>query len=108
MGADSATGRRVAIVTGGSRGIGRGVVEELAGAGLAVVVGYGANRAEAKETLAAAEAKGAAESVRTAQATWSRASHRRRTSSMRLTPWPILRTRPSSRARQSRRGTAAS
>jgi 3-oxoacyl-[acyl-carrier protein] reductase len=60
MGADSATGRRVAIVTGGSRGIGRGVVEELAGAGLAVVVGYGANRAEAKETLAAAEAKGAA------------------------------------------------
>jgi 3-oxoacyl-[acyl-carrier protein] reductase len=50
---------RVAIVTGGSRGIGRRVVAELAGAGLAVVVGYAARHAEAKEVVAAAEAKGA-------------------------------------------------
>jgi 3-oxoacyl-[acyl-carrier protein] reductase len=55
----AATGPRVAIVTGGSRGIGRGVVEELAGDGVALVVGYAANRAEAKEAVAAAEAKGA-------------------------------------------------
>jgi 3-oxoacyl-[acyl-carrier protein] reductase len=59
MAEGTATGPRVAIVTGGSRGIGRSVVEELAGEGLAVVVGYAANRAEAKETVAAAEAKGA-------------------------------------------------
>jgi 3-oxoacyl-[acyl-carrier protein] reductase len=52
-------GPRVAIVTGGSRGIGRRVVEELAGAGFAVVVGYTANHDEAKEAVAAAEAKGA-------------------------------------------------
>jgi 3-oxoacyl-[acyl-carrier protein] reductase len=55
----AATGRRVAIVTGGSRGIGRSVVEELASEDLAVVVGYAASQAEAKETVAAAEAKGA-------------------------------------------------
>jgi NAD(P)-dependent dehydrogenase (short-subunit alcohol dehydrogenase family) len=35
------------------------VVEELAGEGIALVVGYAANRAEAKEAVAAAEAKGA-------------------------------------------------
>jgi len=52
-------GPRVAIVTGGSRGIGRSVVEELAGAGLAVVVGYASRHAEAKEAVAAAEASGA-------------------------------------------------
>jgi len=46
-------------VTGGSRGIGRSVVEELAGEGLAVVVGYASRHAEAKEAVAAAEAKGA-------------------------------------------------
>jgi 3-oxoacyl-[acyl-carrier protein] reductase len=55
----TAAGSRVAIVTGGSRGIGRSVVEELAGAGHAVVVGYAANHAEAKDTVAAAEGKGA-------------------------------------------------
>jgi len=59
MGENAATGPRVAIVTGGSRGIGRSVVEELAGDGLAVVVGYAANHAEATVTVAAAEAKGA-------------------------------------------------
>jgi 3-oxoacyl-[acyl-carrier protein] reductase len=46
-------------VTGGSRGIGRSVVEELAGEGLAVVVGYASNYAKAEEAVAAAAAKGA-------------------------------------------------
>ena len=55
---NSTTGQRVAIVTGGSRGIGRGLVEEFAAAGLAVVVGYGSSHAEAKESVASAEAKG--------------------------------------------------
>jgi 3-oxoacyl-[acyl-carrier protein] reductase len=59
MADNTGTQSRVAIVTGGSRGIGRSVVEELAGDGLAVVVGYASNHAEAKEAVAAAEAKGA-------------------------------------------------
>ncbi|GAA3079871.1 SDR family oxidoreductase [Streptosporangium carneum] len=41
------TSARVAIVTGGSRGIGRQVVERLAADGHAVVVNYGGNRPEA-------------------------------------------------------------
>jgi 3-oxoacyl-[acyl-carrier protein] reductase len=44
---------RVAIVTGGSRGIGRQSVERLARDGVAVVVGYAANRAEADAAVAA-------------------------------------------------------
>lgn len=40
-------GSRVAIVTGGSRGIGRGVVRRLAAQGYSIVVGYVSNAEEA-------------------------------------------------------------
>lgn len=45
--------RRVALVTGGSRGIGRAIVEGLARDGLFVVINYQSNQAAAEETLAA-------------------------------------------------------
>jgi 3-oxoacyl-[acyl-carrier protein] reductase len=48
----------IAIVTGGSRGIGRSVVQRLARDGLSIVVGYGSNLAEANSAVAAAEATG--------------------------------------------------
>jgi 3-oxoacyl-[acyl-carrier protein] reductase len=50
---------RVAVVTGGSRGIGRSVVQRLAADGFSVVVGYGSNHAEARAAVAEAEASGA-------------------------------------------------
>jgi 3-oxoacyl-[acyl-carrier protein] reductase len=50
--------RKVAIVTGGSRGIGRGCVERLAEDRFAVVVGYAANASESGEAVAAVEALG--------------------------------------------------
>ena len=50
--------QRVAIVTGGSRGIGRAVVERLAGDGQAVVVGYASKEAEARTAVTAIEAAG--------------------------------------------------
>jgi 3-oxoacyl-[acyl-carrier protein] reductase len=43
--------KRVAIITGGSRGIGRAVAKKLAAEGLAVVVGYVGNEAAAEQTL---------------------------------------------------------
>jgi len=49
---------RVAIVTGGSRGIGRGAVGRLAADGYALVVGYAGNRAEAEAAVREAEAGG--------------------------------------------------
>lgn len=56
---------RVAIVTGGSRGIGRAISQRLAADGLTVVVNYAGNAAAAEETLASiTEAGGAAIAVR--------------------------------------------
>jgi 3-oxoacyl-[acyl-carrier protein] reductase len=49
---------RVAIVTGGSRGIGRAVSEKLAASGLAVVVNFAGNATAAEETVAAIVADG--------------------------------------------------
>jgi 3-oxoacyl-[acyl-carrier protein] reductase len=51
---------RVAVVTGGSRGIGRACAVALAGDGWTVAVGYRTNEAAAKETLSALEAAGTA------------------------------------------------
>ncbi|MEJ8639185.1 MULTISPECIES: SDR family oxidoreductase [Streptomyces] len=52
------TPRRVAIVTGGSRGIGREAAARLAADGFAVVVNYAGNRAEAESAVAAIAAAG--------------------------------------------------
>ncbi len=49
---------RVAIVTGGSRGIGRAIAERLAGSGAAIVVNYRGNAAAAEATVAAITAAG--------------------------------------------------
>ncbi|MFC9257334.1 SDR family oxidoreductase [Amycolatopsis thailandensis] len=49
---------RVAIVTGGSRGIGRESAERLASDGFAVVVGYGGNKDEARAAVDAITASG--------------------------------------------------
>ncbi|MFF4352055.1 SDR family oxidoreductase [Streptomyces sp. NPDC001530] len=49
----STTSPRVAIVTGGSRGIGRETAERLAAEGYAVVVNYAGNEAEADKAVAA-------------------------------------------------------
>src|SRR5215207_4142287 len=49
---------RVAIVTGGSRGIGRAISVALADEGAAVAVNYRSGRAEAEETVAGIEAAG--------------------------------------------------
>jgi 3-oxoacyl-[acyl-carrier protein] reductase len=55
----------VAVVTGGSRGIGRETAERLAADGYAVVVNYAGNEAEADKTVAAiTEAGGEAIAVR--------------------------------------------
>lgn len=50
--------RRVAIVTGGSRGIGSAVSKRLAADGLAVVVNYAGNTVAADQTVAAITADG--------------------------------------------------
>lgn len=53
-----ATARRVALVTGGSGGIGRIAAERLAADGLAVAVHYAGNRARAEELVATITANG--------------------------------------------------
>ncbi|MQY16542.1 3-oxoacyl-[acyl-carrier-protein] reductase FabG [Streptomyces sp. RB5] len=52
------TTTRVALITGGSGGIGRAVAERLAQDGLAVAVQYAGNKARAEETVAAITAAG--------------------------------------------------
>jgi NAD(P)-dependent dehydrogenase (short-subunit alcohol dehydrogenase family) len=52
-------GTRVAVVTGGSRGIGRGIVGELAALGMAVVVNYRSDVGAAEEARKEAEGRGA-------------------------------------------------
>lgn len=49
---------KLALVTGASRGIGRGIAERLAADGAVVAVHYGGNEAAANETVAAIEAAG--------------------------------------------------
>jgi 3-oxoacyl-[acyl-carrier protein] reductase len=50
--------RRLAIVTGGGRGIGRAICLALAEDGYRLVINYRSNRAAAEQTLAAVEAAG--------------------------------------------------
>ena len=59
MKASGADGSRVAVVTGGGRGIGRGIVLELAAAGFSTVVNYRANAEAALDCRRQAEALGA-------------------------------------------------
>ncbi len=51
---------KVALVTGGARGIGRALTERLARLGASVVVNYSSSEKSARETVAAIEAKGGA------------------------------------------------
>lgn len=51
---------RVALVTGGSRGIGRACAEALAGAGWKVAIGYRTSDTDAKEAVSAIEDAGGA------------------------------------------------
>jgi NAD(P)-dependent dehydrogenase (short-subunit alcohol dehydrogenase family) len=53
----------VALVTGGSRGIGRGIVGELAGQGMAVVVNYRSNAEAAEAARVEAERRGAPKAI---------------------------------------------
>ena len=52
-----------AIVTGGSRGIGRGIAVELGRLGLQVVVNYAGNAAAAAEAVQLAAAGGSAKAI---------------------------------------------
>lgn len=54
---DTAGPPAAALVTGASRGLGRGIAEALAGDGLDIAVHYASNRAAAEETLAACQGR---------------------------------------------------
>ncbi|KAF0157230.1 MAG: Uncharacterized protein FD159_1500 [Syntrophaceae bacterium] len=56
--------KKIAIVTGASRGIGRATAVELARTGYYVVINYNANEAAAAETLAQVQAVGQAGEIR--------------------------------------------
>jgi NAD(P)-dependent dehydrogenase (short-subunit alcohol dehydrogenase family) len=55
------TDQKVAIVTGGARGIGRAIAVELARAGYYLVINYKANDQAAQETLAMIREAGSAQ-----------------------------------------------
>ncbi|ATY12924.1 short-chain dehydrogenase [Amycolatopsis sp. AA4] len=50
--------KKIALVTGGGKGIGRAIAQRLANDGALVAVHYGSDEAAAKETVAAIEASG--------------------------------------------------
>jgi 3-oxoacyl-[acyl-carrier protein] reductase len=56
--AGACVSRHIAVVTGGSRGLGRACAIALAAAGWTVAVGYRSNEADAKETVDALETAG--------------------------------------------------
>jgi len=56
--------KRIALVTGSSRGIGRATAVELARAGYYVVINYNASEAAASQTLTQIQASGAAGEIR--------------------------------------------
>ncbi|GAB1484515.1 hypothetical protein MASR2M78_33330 [Treponema sp.] len=72
--------RPTALVTGASRGIGRGIAEELSAGGWSVIVNYCGNEAAAEESLAACHAQAITEDQRfiAIQADISKAKDRQR------------------------------
>ena len=62
-GTEMAEGDRVAVVTGGGRGIGRGIVSELAALRFSVVVNYRTDKASAEETCRDARDRGAPRAI---------------------------------------------